>query len=554
MNLLYYLFETFYRENQTQIITLLILSLAITIVQTNAISFITANIIQSIESNHIAESLRFFRYFIGISVVFLIIYYAYKFFQNNILTRMTQWIKHEIFRIILLSNNENMKHVNFIEFITPITRISISCYVLFFDIITVIIPTIAFLFMISAYFIYHTNTLGMTFLLANAFIAAYLWWFWNDLTKEKNKHETHINNNEKFIIDILNNIDKVIYRGQTIPEIHQFTGMTQDCIHSGISFLSYTTNHVMVMTIMVYITLLWAIWYLIELYRKRKLSNTMFITFFTILLLYRDRMLSTIQNIPDYLEFVGRLDYIMEEFTKMIGDKADLQTILDRRYKFTVLDFAHIRFRNVNFEYQNKKNTLVFENLSLDIHTTNKIVGVTGLSGKGKSSFAKLLLRLYEPTSGIITIDGKDISTVDPDYIRANITYVNQNSKLFDKKIIDNIVYGCKHTDTCNTHLDEIMQYPKIRDLYKNVDILNGAAGSLGENLSGGQRQVVNIMSGLINPSKILILDEPTNALDSALKSDVIAAINHFRKYKQCIIIITHDKDVYSLFDETIQI
>jgi ABC-type bacteriocin/lantibiotic exporter with double-glycine peptidase domain len=161
---------------------------------------------------------------------------------------------------------------------------------------------------------------------------------------------------------------------------------------------------------------------------------------------------------------------------------------------------------------------------------------------------------LYEPTSGSIYIDDVDISTIDPNYIRENITYVNQNSRLFDKKIIENMVYGCNSLEACQTHLKEIMRYPKIRQLYKNVDVLNGKAGSLGENLSGGQRQVVNIISGLINPSKILILDEPTNALDADLKNEVLAMIQHFRQYKQCIIIITHDRDVYSLFDETLQI
>jgi putative ABC transport system ATP-binding protein len=98
------------------------------------------------------------------------------------------------------------------------------------------------------------------------------------------------------------------------------------------------------------------------------------------------------------------------------------------------------------------------------------------------------------------------------------------------------------------------MKYPKIQGLYKNVDIYNSYAGSLGENLSGGQRQVVNIISGLINPSKILILDEPTNALDHELKRELLMLIGDFKQYKKSIIIITHDRDVYALFDETLKL
>jgi ABC-type lipoprotein export system ATPase subunit len=98
------------------------------------------------------------------------------------------------------------------------------------------------------------------------------------------------------------------------------------------------------------------------------------------------------------------------------------------------------------------------------------------------------------------------------------------------------------------------MKYPLIRELFKNTDVQKQGAGSLGENLSGGQRQVVNIISGLINPSQILILDEPTNALDLKLKQELLGIIESFRKYKKCIIIITHDRDVYPLFDERIKL
>jgi ABC-type bacteriocin/lantibiotic exporter with double-glycine peptidase domain len=196
----------------------------------------------------------------------------------------------------------------------------------------------------------------------------------------------------------------------------------------------------------------------------------------------------------------------------------------------------------------------ILTNFNITLKTNNKIIGITGLSGNGKSTFAKLLLKMYQPKSGDIYIDGINIHDIDADYIRKNITYVNQTSKLFDKKIIDNILYGCNDIAICSNHLDEIMKYTKIRELYKNVDFKNKLAGSLGENLSGGQRQIINIIGGLVNPSKILILDEPTNALDMNLKQELLELIRNFKNYKKCIMIITHDKDTFRLFDEKIEI
>jgi ABC-type bacteriocin/lantibiotic exporter with double-glycine peptidase domain len=213
-------------------------------------------------------------------------------------------------------------------------------------------------------------------------------------------------------------------------------------------------------------------------------------------------------------------------------------------------------FDNIDFVYSShdKTATKIFDNFSIHLDIQNKIIGICGLSGKGKSSFAKLILRLYEPTAGNIYIDNVNIKTVDPNYIRKNIVYINQNLKLFDKKIIENIHYGCENTTHCENHIAQILKYDKIKNLFKNIDIHNDSAGSLGENLSGGQRQVVNIISGLINPANILILDEPTNALDADLKKEIISLIQYYRNHKKCIIIITHDRDTYALFDKVINI
>jgi ABC-type lipoprotein export system ATPase subunit len=76
----------------------------------------------------------------------------------------------------------------------------------------------------------------------------------------------------------------------------------------------------------------------------------------------------------------------------------------------------------------------------------------------------------------------------------------------------------------------------------------------LGERWSGGERQVYNVVSGVINPSVILVLDEPTNAVDGELKNELLSMIEENRQKKECIIIISHDKEVFPMFDETIKV
>ena len=553
MNILLYLLEKFLNEESANTIILIILSLTLTVFQTNGISFITAKIIEGIHKKNMNTVFENYKYFIVVTVIFFILYYIYKYIQNNLLMKMMQTTKHEILKLILTVNNENMSNVNFIEFITPITRISVSFYVLFSNFISVLIPTIAFLVVISGYFLYKNSFLGLFFLLGNICIFVYIFLFWEKMLEFKNKHETKINDNEKYIIDILNNIDKVIYRGQIVNEIEVFNTKTVEGVELANSYMTYISNHTAIMNAMVYLIIFVALWYLIQLRSTNDLDIITFITFFTILLMYRDRMLSTLNDIPEYLEFIGRIDYILVIFNQMLGGKQDMVKIMDKKYDGHTLAFSRVRFENVSFKYDGT-DKMVLKNFSLDLDVNDKIIGIVGLSGKGKSSFVKLILRLYDCTDGIIYIDGTDITKIDPNYIRQNITYVNQNSKLFDKKVIENIMYGCSNLEKCDAHLKEILQYSKIQELFKNIDIHETGAGSLGENLSGGQRQIVNIISGLINPSKILILDEPTNALDPALKQQMLLILSKFKKYKKSIIIITHDKEVHSLFDETIQL
>jgi ABC-type lipoprotein export system ATPase subunit len=76
----------------------------------------------------------------------------------------------------------------------------------------------------------------------------------------------------------------------------------------------------------------------------------------------------------------------------------------------------------------------------------------------------------------------------------------------------------------------------------------------IGERWSGGERQLYNVLSGLIKSSEIVVLDEPTNAVDVELKSELLEVIVEERERKECIIIISHDKEVFPLFDETIQV
>jgi len=492
---------------------------------------------------------NYFIYFTVASFVLIFIFYIYKIVQNKLVIELMNWIKTEIVKIVFETNNENFSNINFTEFITPINRISHSMYLLFYNVLTEMIPNLGFILMISIYFIYTNTVFGALFLVANSFVIIYLMLNWNNLMKLRMDYENKVNYNEKYLIDILNNIDKIILRGKTEDEHTIYTDLIDDGIKKTINFYDSINNHLLFTTIIVYIIVLLSIFYLINLCINKKISVTVFITFFTILLLYRDRIVGTFQNLSDYLEFIGRINFVMKKFNSLIGNYNEEE--YEKTHEDVDLSFKEIVFENVSFKFRGTDEN-IFNNLNMKLDTNKNTIGIVGYSGKGKSTFVKMILKLYKCDTGKILIDGKDIQDIDTNYLRNNITYINQNSKLFDKKIIENILYACNDLHVCKSHLNEIQKYKKIQELLKRIDIHNKSAGLAGENLSGGQRQIVNVINGLINPCKILILDEPTSALDGDLKNELLQLINDFKKYKQSIIIITHDRDVYPLLDKTI--
>jgi ABC-type multidrug transport system fused ATPase/permease subunit len=283
---------------------------------------------------------------------------------------MTQWVKREILKIVLMTNNENFTDVNFIEFITPITRISVSSYVIFSTIILTIIPVITFLLGIAVYFFYKNKALGIFFVAANIILGLYIYYFWESLLDKKVLHEKQVNDNEKYIINILNNIDKVIYRGQSINESNNYEGKTDYCVKLAMDFYSSMNTHSFIINIYTHIVIFLCLGYLISLFFKKRVDSTTFVTFLTILLFYRDKVSSILNEIPDILEFTSRLVYIVDQFKQMLGNKeiTDLKI-----YDPVSLKFDTIDFKNVSYAYSGT-NKYVFQNINISLDFSDKIL------------------------------------------------------------------------------------------------------------------------------------------------------------------------------------
>ena len=193
---------------------------------------------------------------------------------------------------------------------------------------------------------------------------------------------------------------------------------------------------------------------------------------------------------------------------------------------------ATVDFNDVSFAYGKNK---VFHNFNLHIDNAEK-VGIVGLSGAGKTTLCNLLLRMYDVQTGAIKIDGTDIRDIKQDSLLRNISFVPQETTLFNRTIFENIKYA-KPTATKaeiinaakKAHIHEF-----ISKLPKGYDTL---VGNNGIRLSGGQRQRVSIARALLKNAAILVLDEATSALDSQNEQMIQKSLSNAMKGKTTLVI-----------------
>jgi len=521
MEIVNHLITQFINEYFTEVTLLIILSLAGNIITTNVITHFNSMLITSVQGGEMDIIITYFKYFMYSRIVFALFTYGYKLVQDIIMTNLKQWVRQNLIQMILKTSNENLSNINFTKLTLPINRLSETVFLILGDVLNYSLPYIMFVLVSIMYFLYQNTNVGIIFLLGNILWLLVVLYVWPVLRHRNIKYEKDSMIIEKHLVENLNNIDKIIARGKINNELEIFDKEKEVTIQSHREYYYSVSTVKFAVELITLLTMFSCAGYSIHLVLQNKITYVQFISLLTLLFVFKERMNASASLVSDSIEQYGRLEAIVEWF-RPFADKLDL---LDIKYKKQNIEFEHIEFKNVSFQY-NKNSEKIFDHSNIDVNTNNgKIIGVIGNSGKGKSTFTKLLLKLYKVDEGEILIDGRNIDELDPDYIRDNITYINQNSRLFDSTVLENVLYGCKDEDKCKQHYEYILTYPKIKELYENIDLTKDSAGYSGEKLSGGQRQIVNIIGGLINPSKILILDEPTNALDQQLKIELLEVI-----------------------------
>ena len=236
---------------------------------------------------------------------------------------------------------------------------------------------------------------------------------------------------------------------------------------------------------------------------------------------------------------LGTLNSVLQEGTaaanRVFGGIDSRSKVIDSENAEKIKMFkGNILFNNVIYNYSDK-NIAALDNINLDIDA-GETIAVVGPSGSGKSTLVNLLLRFFDPYSGDVFIDGKNLKKIKISSLRKNIAIVSQDTLLFHGTVSENIAFGNQ-----NAKQLDIESSAREAEADKFIKLLPDGyetmIGENGANLSGGERQRIAIARAILRNPAILILDEPTSSLDSEAEDKIKQTLSSISKNRTTIII-----------------
>ncbi len=209
------------------------------------------------------------------------------------------------------------------------------------------------------------------------------------------------------------------------------------------------------------------------------------------------------------------------------------------------IEFKGAELKDVTFAYQEET---ILSNLSLELKK-NKIMGIGGKSGCGKSTILKLLMRFWDVNDGDVIISDINVKKINTKSLRANQSFVTQETHIFHDTIENNIKIANLHASD-----EDVIKAAKLASLHEFIESLpNGyytEVGELGDTISGGEKQRIGIARAFLHNANLILLDEPTSNLDSLNEAGILKSLKEIED--KTIVLVSHRKSTMRIADNLI--
>lgn len=273
-----------------------------------------------------------------------------------------------------------------------------------------------------------------------------------------------------------------------------------------------------------------ALWYASTLVKRQETNFGNVMKAFMVLIITAFGVAETLAMAPDIVkgsQALASVFAIMDRKTEIDPDEPGAEVVTDVK--------GAIELRHIVFSYPARPDATVFQDLNLRVHA-GRSLAVVGPSGSGKSSVIALIARFYDPQSGLVLVDGKDIKKLNLRSLRQHIALVQQEPALFATSIYENIKYGAD--DALEA---EVTEAAKAANAHTFISCLPQGyqtdVGERGLQLSGGQKQRVAIARAVLRNPAILLLDEATSALDAESEKVVQDALDRLMKGRTTVVV-----------------
>lgn len=459
----------------------------------------------------------------------------------SLFTNMHEFIRTYCVDFIVAENSSNLKEIKVGHILSKMIRLPYVLYNFIEDWRSSLVPFSITYICIIIYLSFYDYVLPLFILILTVLISLFTFKAMKSCLFASKQRDNYHNRIFEEVDEIFRNIVSILTNNTYDYEKDRTDLLQKEYNRYSVATLWCTNKYKLVFLVIQIFVMIAFVLRVMHLYKNKKLETAHCISIFIIMLYLNNTLIRHTQLFKDVVARYGAIKEALSLFTytqEITSAGGELGVIPDE-YCLVVSDL----------EYSHNSKALISGfNLAIKCRENVALVGEIGC---GKSTLLKLILRYYQPTHGEIYLYGTPYKNMTREEVRKKIGYISQTPILFNRTLRENISYGSGVTT--DEEIWRVIRKMNLEEYFKRYEAgLDTMAGKNGSNLSGGEKQVIYILRILLQNPDIVIMDEPTSAMDDNTRDTVFKLLIEIM-HEKTVIAVTHDKQLLKHFHRVVQ-